>query len=357
MLFFSSLKKFTIHAIIGANVASILVMLLVGYSDRLNPAEHPVLSSVGLVFPFLLVVNVAFLLFWLLVKPRVAVIPVLGLIINYVPVRTYCPINFSREVPDSALKVLSYNVKMFEVNEKVEDMHATLHYVLNSNADIVCLQEARMRNRWNQALYDAYPYHDELIYGGMSHVIMSRYPIVGKERIPYPTHANGTAAFYLTIGGERVLVISNHFETNGLSVSEKPEIQEMAKGKTSGDTLRQESRRLIVKLGNAASKRVPQADAVARYISEHQDMPIIVCGDFYENPISYVRHRIARDLTDCYIESGSGPGWTYNHGSMKVRIDNIMCNDRFVPCRCEVDSKIAASDHYPIICWLKMQHK
>lgn len=357
MLFFSHLKKLTLHVIIGANVASILVMLLVGYSDRLNPCEHPVLSGLGLVFPFLLIVNIAFLLFWLLIKPKLALIPVLGMIINYVPVRTYCPINIPKEVPGDAIKVLSYNVKIFEEPDMVEGMHATLHYVLNSHADIVCMQEVRMHTKWNKELCDAYPYREELVYGGVSHVVMSHYPIVEKERIPYESRGNGTAAFYLDIDGERVLVISNHFETNGLSVGDKQEIQELVKGKTDRDTLCQESHRLILKLGGAARKRAPQADAVARYIRDHQDMPIILCGDFNDSPISYAHYRVARELTDCYVESGNGPGWSYNHGSMKVRIDNMMCNDHFVPYQCKVDGKIAASDHYPIACWLKMQHK
>ena len=58
------LKKFTANMIMGANVASILLMLLVGYSDHLNPQAHPLLSCLGLAFPALLAINVCFLVFW-----------------------------------------------------------------------------------------------------------------------------------------------------------------------------------------------------------------------------------------------------------------------------------------------------
>ena len=55
----------------GANVATVIVMLLVGFSDRLNPTDHPLVSTVGMAFPVLLVINMGFLLFWLIFKLRV----------------------------------------------------------------------------------------------------------------------------------------------------------------------------------------------------------------------------------------------------------------------------------------------
>ena len=48
----AKVKKWIVQLASGANVATILVMLAVGYSDRLNPAIHPnhqccVLSVLG----------------------------------------------------------------------------------------------------------------------------------------------------------------------------------------------------------------------------------------------------------------------------------------------------------------------
>ena len=48
----SQLKTFTRKMTAGANIATIIVMLLVGFSDYVNPASHPILSLVGLTFPF-----------------------------------------------------------------------------------------------------------------------------------------------------------------------------------------------------------------------------------------------------------------------------------------------------------------
>ena len=59
----------------GANVATIAVMLLVGFSDYVNPASHPILSLVGLTFPFMLIINLGFLIFGLIFCKRMAILP------------------------------------------------------------------------------------------------------------------------------------------------------------------------------------------------------------------------------------------------------------------------------------------
>ena len=73
--------------------------------------------------------------------------------------------------------------------------------------------------------------------------------------------------------------------------------------------------------------------------------------------LSHAHCTIAKDLTDCYIASGNGPGISYHRGGFFVRIDNIMCSDDWEPYECKVDDKIDVSDHYPIICKLKMRPK
>ena len=60
------MKEFTFRIIAGANIATIVVMLLIGYSDRINPTAHPLIANLGLLFPVFLVANLAFLAFWLM---------------------------------------------------------------------------------------------------------------------------------------------------------------------------------------------------------------------------------------------------------------------------------------------------
>ena len=105
-----TIKTFTRNLIIGANVATVIMMLLVGYSGRLNPESFPILSNACLTFPIFLVINVFFLFFWLLFYPKGTLVSLLGIIISYVPVRTYCPLNLKSEKPVGCIKVMTYNV-------------------------------------------------------------------------------------------------------------------------------------------------------------------------------------------------------------------------------------------------------
>ena len=315
----------------GANVATVIVMLLVGYSDHLNPTDHPMLSTVGMVFPFFLLMNMAFLFFWLVFKWTRAWIPFVGFILAYVPISIYMPLHTTQEVPEGAIKLISYNVCSYGGNYKYENGFETVRdYLKEQQPDIVCVQEDA--DTWRRYVMKEYakvlPYNDTIVLANNDLTlnalgIHTRYPIVKRERIPYSSLANG----------------SRH----------------IIKGEIPRDSLRTESAILLVKLAEANAKRAGQIRAVRDYVKEHANYPVIVCGDFNDNPISYSRHTMGETLTDCFVATGRGIGLSYNQKAFSFRIDHIFCSKDIQPYNCEVDDKMDASDHYPLICWLKIR--
>ena len=359
------LKQFTVNLIAGANVATVVLMLATGFSDRLNPADHPLLACSGMMFPVFALTNLGFLLFWLVVTWRKVWIPIVGFLLAFQPVKTYMPLNPRQEVPEGAIKVLTYNVCSYGGNFKYDDaFERIVGYLDEQQADIVCLQEDV--DSWRRYAFDyyrkVYPYNDttifvqnELSFNGMG--IHTRYPILRKERIPYESLANGSVAYFLQVGDDTLLVVNNHLEGTHLSKEDRTRYKDMLRGDMQTDTVKAESIHIIDKLGQSAAKRAPEAEAVRRYISEHSQYPVIVCGDFNDTPISYARRTMAQGLTDCFIASGRGIGLSYNQKGFWVRIDNILCSSHFTPYNCQVDSKIDFSDHNPMMCWLKMRDK
>ena len=353
------LKKLTTRMIVGANVATIILMLLVGYSDMVSPVSHPLLANIGLLFPVVLFANAAFLVFWLICKWRYSLIPLLGFLFAYVPVRKYMPLNVSREHPAEAIKVLSYNVLAFgDAGQPKDDSNEIVQYLLEVDADIVCLQEAggeiAEERRIGQLLDSVYQYKEVSTKpSGECIALLSKFPILSSEQIPYESVGNLSVAYRVLIDGDTVLVVNNHLETTGISLHQREQFKDLVKGDLETDTAQQASKLLMVKLGETAQIRAPQAEAVAQYVEAHKQYPVILCGDFNDGPNSYSHRVIADQLVDCYVESGNGPGISYNRSGFYVRIDNIMCSKEWVPYQCRVDSKINASDHFPIMCWLK----
>ncbi len=349
------------------NVLTIIAMMMVGFSDRINPTEHALWSILGLGFPILLIINLGFLVFWVFFRARMVWLPLLGLLMCYVPIRKYTPFNPPKDPPFKSLKVLSYNVFMFAVEDLDENEdNPIVNYILDSKADIVCLQEADTMGVKRKNVFKrfkaAFPYCDAEkapIKYGQTMILLSRFPILRKERIAYESEGNSSFAYIIDYHGTEVLVINNHFESNRMTEEDKESYKSIVKDPLNNLDAPEVPTRLIDKLTTAATLRAPQVETVAAYVKKYQSrrMPIILCGDFNDSPISYAHHTIEKLLTDCYVSCGNGPGISYNRSGMYFRIDHIFCSDDFKPYGAKVDNKIAASDHYPIYTWLKFTPK
>lgn len=357
------LKNIILSLLTGANIVTIVLMVVVSYSDRINPAQFPLLGCLGLLLPVFIIINLLFLIVWVIVKWRRIWLPVVGFALAYVPIRTYIPIHpTSPEVPEGSMKVVTWNVAGYDANRDTMALHSVLSYLEQQQADIVCLQEDMgvRKQRPFERMKSLFPYNDTVhVNNKRNHYINAvgihtRFPIVKKQKINLGSSANGSAAFFLLIDGDTVVVVNNHLESTHLSHNERQRYNDVLKGDMERDSVRQETSLLMHKIARHMARRAPQADAMHQYIdSIGRRYPVIVCGDFNDTPISYVYHTMSKGLTDCFVETGNGIGLSYNRKGFFFRIDHLLCSSHFVPYGCKVDSKIDASDHYPVLCWLK----
>lgn len=366
------MKKFLVNTLIAINVLIILGMLITGFADLLDPRSWHILSTAGYAFPAFLLANLLMLAIWLSVSKKHITIPILGLIICYVPVTQYCPVHISGDAPIGSLKVMTYNtwgLGSHNINENLEDGRSItdyrremLQFIASQDCDIVCLQEPDVTG---DVLHDVdsiikpvMQYRDTCRSSNNSSVlIFSKHPILRHEPIRYKSKGNLSAAFFLSVNGKELIVINNHLETNSFSEEEKEHFNDVVKGDAEDGSMKNESKFILRKLAKAAEKRAPQADAVASYISLHKGRSMIVCGDFNDIPISYARRTIAKGLTDCYVSTAFGSGFSYHKNTMYVRIDNVMCSDNIEPSGFHVDKTCALSDHYPIVGWVKWHRR
>lgn len=351
--------------LLGGNALMVALMLLCAYSPYINPVEHPLLACAGLAFPVFLFVNILCVLFWMLFYRRYALLPLLGILACWGAVRAYVPLNCSdgEDIPDDAIKVLSYNVMAYNHDKAHtdEDPNRVLDYLLHCDADIICTQEAILNSgAHSQFLTDRkvrevlkkYPYYSHYQEKNNGWDCFSRFPILSEKKIDYVSRSNGSMAYEIKLGEDTLLLINNHLESNKLTSDDKAVYKDMIKDPEK-EKVMSGFKQLFSKIGSAMTIRASQADSVAKFIRETPHRYVIVCGDFNDSPISYTHRVIGENMKDAYLESGCGLGISYNQNWFYFRIDHILVSNNWDVYNCKVDNSVDDSDHYPIWCYLK----
>ncbi|MDE7377745.1 MAG: endonuclease/exonuclease/phosphatase family protein [Paraprevotella sp.] len=349
--------------IAGANIVTVLFLLLCAYSPWVNPVEWPRMSLWGLLFPLFLTAVLLFLLFWLVFHIRYVWISLAGLILCYPSLRAYCPVNWPSQAPADAIKILTFNVHGFN-NQQIGTRgdSLVLDYLIRSEAHIIALQEAVTGGHLPQEELDAAftrkGYHSLRIENEnkQREICYSKFPILSAERIRYHSATNGSVAYRLLYEGDTVLFVNNHFESYKLTPDDREQYKDMLK-EPERKKIDKEARRLIVKMAKVSAIRAPEVDSVVNYIRNSGCSSAIVCGDFNDSPVSYACHRLASSLTSAFEQSGNGLGVSYNQKGFYVRIDHILFSDDWTSYATRVDKSIGTSDHYPLFTHLYRRKK
>lgn len=350
-----------IRLLTGAALVTVMLLWLSAYSAHLYPPQHTLLPLFGLMFPFFLIGTCLFIPIWYFLERKRLLIPIIGLIVCIGDIRTYCPINLPNVHPKNALKVLSFNTMSFGLLECDSfGQIKALEYLLHSDADIICYQEGyplKQKPYWPQLkkhIHEVYPHTHQYQIPGTENVlgIFSKYPITDVQKIDYSSDINGSIAYHLLLAqGDTLLVVNNHFQSNHLTKTDRGQYKQMIKNPENSD-ISETSRLLAAKIRRGGSQRAVQVDSVAAFLDRHKGESTILVGDFNDTPISYTHRTFAKRLTDAYVASGNGPGFSFNRDGIFVRIDNIFCSSDWKPYGCHIDRSIRLSDHFPIYCYL-----
>ena len=357
------ISKLFYTSLLSVNFITIGGLILTAYSPYFNPESLPFLANLGLGFPILLLLQAVFLLFWLLVKPKQVKYSIIGLLIIAPQLFKYCPVNWTKPTPNEAIKVLSYNTMSFGgLTKNSNHKNEILEYLKDSQADIICLQEysASSNSKYvtdqdiNKAL-STYNYSKINKIGnnksGNKLAIYSKYPIKQTTILPLNSSYNGAVAYVLNVHGEDVLVINCHLESNKITKEDKVTYERILKMENK-EQLVKDTKSLYSKFIDASLIRQKQAQKVDSIVKISKLPYKIVCGDFNDSPLSYTNRLLEENLTNAFVQSGTGFGISYNQNKFFFRIDNILVSKNIKAFNCIVDRSIKASDHYPIWCYI-----
>lgn len=351
-------------------LGGVVAFLASAYSPWVSPARITTAALLGLLFPITALILAGITLYWLLrLRWRVLLFLAVVWLIGSPATLRYLPLNFNEKRTDALdedrtdlLKVMSYNVAAFggqkHTRQRPNDI---LQYIKMTDADIVCLQEAiTSDSSWGmvssaelkQFFSTQYPYiHFALAQkqAGSALILLSKYPIAKVRHLPLPSSTNGGMGYTLEVRGRKLKLMNLHLESFHLRQKDGRKYIALAR---QGDAFGLKDA-LNTKLGPVFKRRSKQAEILQRIIDKTDRDNLIICGDFNDTPISYTLRLLSQGLHDTYAESGRGTGYSFASGIFIVRIDHILAGQSFVPEYSLVDHSITASDHYPIISYLR----
>lgn len=365
-------RKYLRYIVFATNILAIVLLILSALAWTVLPSKVTFIAYLGLGFPFILALNVAYLILWsVLLRWKLALVQLIALLFYWNPISTYFPIHSkTKNIPESSFKILTYNVRGFNwiVGDSARS-NPIFDYITSSGADIVCLQEfvvAEKKSKngiiseaeFNKIMKD-YPYHSIIRLGHMDSsykyglACYSKFPIEKSANIPIESTFNGSAIHEINIDNKIVTLVNNHLESNRITAEDKELYSKFFKSKNK-EMLDEITRNIKNRLGAAYLVREKQANIIKTYIDKQQTAATIVCGDFNDTPISYAYYTIKGDLIDSFANTGLGQGITYNENKFWFRIDYIMHSLGIQSYNCTVD-KIDYSDHYPVWTYLNFK--
>jgi len=347
------LKKFFVYILLLINLIAVCALIFATVSVFISPEKLWVAALFGMAYPYILVSNLVFIVLWVIIKPKFALISLIFILAGYNQIGNY--LQFSgRQTKEPGIKIISYNVKYFTGTNQFpskENADHILTYLRQNNADIICLQEVRLNKR---QIFDAtntrLPEISHMQLAHTSHeggqLTLTRFPILNMGEIRFSNSGNMIIYTDMLINGDTVRVYNCHLQSYRLRPTEINTIDSMNFENNKETKIKIKA--LSVKFRDAIIKRAEQAAT----LREHLDQcpyPVIVCGDFNDTPVSFTYHTVRGDLMDSFTESGKGTANTYNGKLPSFRIDYILYSPKFTSYNFEV-STLNHSDHYPISC-------
>ena len=367
---FKSIKRHHVHRVVdvGDFLLTAAVVLLAfatvisGYGGYVNPSVIPAAALVAMMFPVFMLLSVATLVALIIVRRRLALVPVVSILLSLPSLLVYCPLNFghapSEKEASRSFKVMTYNALnwtdySYEGLDTVTP-NASVQLVLDADPDILCLQECSGPTLHTPGVtpglldefFKRYPYVERVPTSSLT--IYSKFPItrlVDNDRF---SETADYACYRLNVRGRLLTLYNVHLQSIGLSPEDKALYREITDGRTEVGEINRVRDNIFSKLYAAFINRSRQAQSLRSFVDNRKG-DIIVCGDFNDIPGCYaVREVKGSDMSDAFYDAGTGPSVSYRAGRFYFRIDHMLYRGDFHAINSQ-RIRGGLSDHYPII--------
>lgn len=332
-------KSVSVGVMMLLNIIVAALYLACSFAPYLHPKTWWFTGFLGLFFPYLFVLLLLFLLFWIFVRIKFAFLPLLVMLAGSSAVGNHVSFKgvdeFSLNKQPGSIRFMSWNLRHFipfdeSMFKPDQDKHLQLIFdqVKKYQPDVICFQEfVSMPEDGNKdPMYYlehelGYKYHqfagedifDTKQYSGVA--IFSRLPIAAGNLIPFPAsadlNAENTVFADVVNGADTLRVYAVHLQSFGFGAREYRVIDDV---KAKNDSSVIQSKQLIRKMRNTFYWHGVQSDFIVKEMAS-SSFPTFVMGDLNDVPGSYTYSVVRGDRKDAFLEKGSGLGATFTSSS------------------------------------------
>lgn len=313
-------------------------------------------ALVSLAYPYILFINILFILFWLLGSSKKAILSLAVILLGYKHLQNYFQL-LPRETTEEGIEFFSYNVKQFEgldqQSSRKDISGKIFDFLETKNADIICIQEMshlgsknlkNFKEKMERTGLPRYVHADRS--GGP--VTFSVFPIIHKGEVQFEGTGNMFIFTDIVTGDDTLRIFNCHLQSYRFTPQDISHLDSISFERQEKNL--KEVRLFGSKLKQAFIKRANQVDQLRGQIDQ-SPYPVIVCGDFNDTPVSYTYQKVKGTLKDAFVQSGSGIGNTYIGRLPSFRIDYILHSDVYKAYNFTI-GEVEYSDHYPVSCRL-----
>ena len=361
------MRKFFKYSLLLLNVLFAVLLACTKFIPVSNPYQYSYLGLLGLITPILVIINCAFIVFWLISRKFLfIVLPIAAIWFAWeifsvcVAGNFFAKQDFKKE--PERFTVLSYNVRLLDLyhwNEDKNTRNKIIHFFKEKNPSVLCLQEFYSNNdsvgiNNIKSIKEAcqYQYVAECNMhvnkrGKWGSIIFSHFPIINPQNFEIDVQGgNLLQKADIALQADTISVFNVHLKSNRFTKNEAELVNKTELPNLSDSTL-QQSKSIFQKLQDNAVNRGLEADIISSIIAQ-QNHPVMVCGDLNDIPSSYVYFKIRDSLKDAFLEQGLGLGKTYRNTIPVLRID-YMFHDEALALHGFENIDVPYSDHEPLM--------
>lgn len=318
------------------NTIAVLILLFSFLLPYISPKTVPLFAILSLFVPFLILINVAFVLYWIIKLKKQFILSTLVLVLGWYLNAAIVKLVGKEDVKENGLSIMSYNVRMFNHWKWINDENISekiFGFISNKNPDVIVFQEYHTFEE--NSLNYKYNYIKSKKNSNITALaIFSKYPIINKGSLELEKTANNIIFTDIIKNKDTIRIYNLHLQSLELNTEKENFGQE-------------NSEKLVFRLKERFTMQAAQTEVFLQH-QKKWNGKIIIAGDFNNTSYSWVYNQIANDKKDAFLEAGKGFGKTFNYW-FPMRIDFILTDENATINSFHTYQEEKNSDHFPIL--------